>query len=58
VIDGKEVTFGLNGKYVSDFIRATENKDLVISIASPEKPLVFTDLSDSAYKYIVRPLMK
>lgn len=54
----ESVSFGLNGKYISDYIRILWSKDMVCQIAEPTKPLVFTDTEDDCYTYIIRPLMK
>ncbi|HMT00904.1 MAG TPA: DNA polymerase III subunit beta [Candidatus Absconditabacterales bacterium] len=58
VFEGQEVAFGLNGRYVSDFIRSIGSSELVMGIVASDKPIIFTDKDDSHYKYVVRPLVK
>lgn len=58
VMQGETVTLGLNGKYISDYLRAIEAPDLRLSIINAEKPVVLYDPQDSAYRYVVRPLIK
>ena len=58
VMQGETVTLWLNGKYISDYLRAIEAPDLRLSIINAEKPVVLYDPQDSAYRYVVRPLIK
>jgi DNA polymerase-3 subunit beta len=58
VTQGESITLGLNGKYVSDFIRTIGSKDIRLNIVSAEKPVVMYDTVDDAYRYVVRPLIK
>lgn len=58
LVNGNDVTLGLNGKYVTDFIKAMENSDININIVNGEKPVIFMDKDDAAYKYVIRPLVK
>lgn len=58
IIQGESVILWLNGKYISDYIRAIEANDLRLHIVNAEKPIVMYDPQDSAYRYVVRPLIK
>jgi len=58
VLQGEGITLWLNGKYISDYIRAIASQDLRINIISAEKPIVMYDTTDDAYRYVVRPLIK
>lgn len=58
VTQWESVTLGLNGKYVSDFIRAINGNDLRLHIVNADKPVVMFDTSDDSYRYVVRPLVK
>lgn len=58
IVSGNDVTLGLNGKYVTDFVRAMENTDISINIVNGEKPVIFMDKDDPSYKYVIRPLVK
>jgi DNA polymerase III sliding clamp (beta) subunit (PCNA family) len=41
-----------------DFIKAIEADKLSLNIVDSEKPIVFKDLEDANYTYVVRPLVK
>ena len=58
IVNGNDVTLGLNGKYVTDFVRAMESTDISINIVNGEKPVIFMDKDDPSYKYVIRPLVK
>lgn len=58
IVDGPDVTLGLNGKYVTDFVKATENSDISMNIVNSEKPVIFMDKDDANYRYVIRPLVK
>ncbi len=58
LIEGPDAILGLNGKYVTDFVRAAENTDISINIVNSEKPVIFMDKDDANYKYVIRPLVK
>jgi DNA polymerase-3 subunit beta len=58
VMQWDAVTLWLNGKYVSDFIRAITSNDIRLHIVNADKPVVMYDSSDDAYRYVVRPLVK
>ena len=58
IVDGERANFGLNGKFVSDFMRNVKSQDVVFNVVSATTPLVLTDPDDSNYRYVVRPLMQ
>lgn len=58
VVDGENINFGINWKYVLDYIRTIDNNKMVLNIVNGEKPIVFKDSDDKNYTYIVRPLVK
>ena len=58
IIDGEMVQFGMNGKYVSDFLRTATSDEITMGVVSPEKPVLFQDVDDSQFRYVVRPLIK
>lgn len=57
-ISWEPVQFGLNGKYISDFIRNIEGQDMTINIVTGEKPIIFKDPTHVNYIYVIRPLVK
>jgi DNA polymerase III sliding clamp (beta) subunit (PCNA family) len=58
VITGDEQTIGINGKYITEYIRNISSDEIEINIVDNQKPLVFKDTSDDQYTYIARPLLK
>jgi DNA polymerase-3 subunit beta len=58
VVDGENVQFGINGKYISDFLRVVSGDEVVMRVIDSEKPLIFKDKDDDNYTYVVRPLIK
>ncbi len=57
IVEGPENTFGINGKYITDFIRIIKGDELVFNIIDNQKPLVLMDKDDASYRYVVRPLI-
>ena len=56
IIDGEALTFGINGRYVTDFIRMMSSDTLIFNLVNSQKPLVLMDKDDNANRYVVRPL--
>ncbi len=57
IIEWGQVTFGINGKYITDFIKSIKGDELVFNVIDSQKPLVLMDKDDSTYRYVVRPLI-
>ncbi len=57
-IEWNEISLGINGKYILDFIKAISSSELIINIVTEDKPVVFKDTQDPNYTYVVRPLVK
>lgn len=58
VVDGETVGFGVNGKYMSDFLRIVQSDEVIMRVIDAEKPIIFKDKDDDRYTYVVRPLIK
>lgn len=58
LIEGESVNFGMNGKYVADFLRSVSGDEVIMQIVSSEKPVIFKDKDDEQFTYVVRPLIK
>ena len=56
IIDGEALPFGINGRYVTDFIRMMSSDTLIFNLVNSQKPLVLMDKDDDANRYVVRPL--
>lgn len=52
------VNFGMNGKYISDFLRSSQWDEVVMHVVDSHKPVIFKDIDDNQFTYIVRPLIK
>lgn len=57
IIEGEPVSFGINGKYITDFIRLIEGEEMIFNIVDNHKPLILIEKNDNSYKYVVRPLI-
>lgn len=58
VVTGDDQEIGINGKYISDFIKHTQSDEVHINIIDNQKPLVFKDPINEKYVYVARPLVK
>lgn len=56
--EGENINFWINWKYIQDFIKSCESKEVLLNVVSPEKPIVLKDKDDASYTYVVRPLVK
>ena len=57
IIDGEPLTFAVNGRYISDFIKKIESDTLVFNIINSQKPVVLMDKDEENNRYVVRPLI-
>lgn len=53
-----DITLWINGKYILDFLKSIEWEQVEMNIVDSEKPVVFKDIDDNNYTYVVRPLVK
>jgi DNA polymerase III sliding clamp (beta) subunit (PCNA family) len=58
IIEGEPLTFAVNGRYITDFIKAMESDELVFSLVDHQKPMIITDKGNDTYTYVVRPLIQ
>lgn len=58
VVNGDTQEIGINGKYISDFIKQAESDEIHIHIIDNQKPLVLKDPTNDQYVYVARPLLK
>lgn len=58
MIDGSMPSFGVNAKYVADFLRVAESTEIIMQVTATEKPIIFKDKDDEKFSYVVRPLIK
>ncbi|MFA7298304.1 MAG: DNA polymerase III subunit beta [Candidatus Absconditabacterales bacterium] len=57
IIEGPTVSFGINGKYITDFIKIIKGDELTFNVIDNQKPLILMDKDDTSYRYVVRPLI-
>ncbi|EKD24892.1 MAG: hypothetical protein ACD_80C00145G0026 [uncultured bacterium (gcode 4)] len=57
IIDGPSVSFWINGKYITDFIKIIKGDELTFNVIDNQKPLILMDKDDASYRYVVRPLI-
>jgi len=58
VVEWQDVSLGINWKYILEFLKSVEWDQIEMNIVDAEKPVVFKDLEDEKYIYVVRPLVK
>ncbi len=56
--EGTEYSYGVNGKYITDCIKAVSWEEVVMRVIDSEKPIIFKDKDDENFTYVVRPLVK
>jgi len=57
VVEGDDVSFWVNGRYITDFTRIVNGSEITLSIVDNNKPIVITDKTENNYRYVVRPLI-
>ena len=57
IIEGEPVMLGINGKYITDFIRIIKGDEMHLNIVDNQKPMILADKDDASYRYVVRPLI-
>jgi DNA polymerase III subunit beta len=58
ITQGDELQVGINGKYISDFLKQAQGDEVIINLIDNQKPLVFKDPLNENYIYVARPLLK
>lgn len=58
LMSGEMPAFGMNGKYIADFLKNTEGEEIEMKVVNAEKPVIFKDKDDEHFTYVVRPLIK
>ncbi len=57
IIEWAEVSFGINWRYITDFIKIMKEDELLFNVIDNQKPLILQEKNDTQYKYVVRPLI-
>jgi len=58
LLEGEDFMFGVNGKYISDFLKSAQSEEIIMQVIDSEKPIVLKDKDDDLFTYVVRPLVK
>jgi DNA polymerase III sliding clamp (beta) subunit (PCNA family) len=51
------VSFWINGKYITDFIRTMDSENIVLNIVDNQKPLILQNKNNNNYICVIRPLI-
>ena len=57
LFEWEPVSFGINWKYITDFIRTMDSENIVFNIVDNQRPLILQNKNDSNYICVVRPLL-
>jgi len=57
IISGDPITFAVNGRYITDFIKMMSSDEIQFNLVTDQKPMIVTDKWNESYKYVVRPLI-
>ena len=58
LIEWDDFSYGVNGKYITDFLRNASSDEIIMRVIDGEKPIIFKDKEDDNFTYVVRPLVK
>ena len=51
------VTFGINGRYITDFIKTMDSEEIIFNIVDNQKPMILQNKDNTDYNCVVRPLI-
>ncbi len=57
LMEGDAVTFGINGRYITDFIKTMTADEIVFNIVDNQKPMILQNKDNLDYNCVVRPLI-
>ncbi len=57
LVEWESVTFWINGRYITDFIRTMESEEIVFNIVDNQRPIILQNKDNSSYNCVVRPLI-
>jgi DNA polymerase-3 subunit beta len=57
LVEWEPVSFGINGRYITDFIRTMDSDEIVFNIVDNQKPLIIQNKNDTNYNCVIRPLI-
>ncbi|HOG15593.1 MAG TPA: DNA polymerase III subunit beta [Candidatus Absconditabacterales bacterium] len=57
LMEGESVSFGVNGRYITDFIRTMESDEIVFNIVDNQRPIILQNKNNTNYNCVIRPLL-
>lgn len=57
LMEWEAVTFGINGRYITDFIKTMDSEEIVFNIVDNQKPMILQNKNNTNYNCVVRPLI-
>jgi DNA polymerase III subunit beta len=57
LMEWEAVTFGINGRYITDFIRTMDSEEIIFNIVDNQKPIILQNKDNTNYNCVVRPLI-
>ncbi len=57
LMDWEAVTFGINGRYITDFIKTMDTDEIIFNIVDNQKPMILQNKNNTSYNCVVRPLI-
>jgi len=57
LMDWEAVTFGINGRYITDFIKTMDSDEIIFNIVDNQKPMILQNKNNTDYNCVVRPLI-
>ncbi len=57
LMEWESVSFGVNGRYITDFIRTMESDEIVFNIVDNQRPIILQNKNNTNYNCVIRPLL-
>lgn len=57
LVEWEPVSFGINGRYITDFIRTMDTEEIVFNVVDSQRPLIVQNKNDKNYNCVIRPLI-
>lgn len=57
LMEWEPASFGINGRYITDFIRTMDTEEIVFNVVDSQRPLIVQNKNDKNYNCVIRPLI-
>ena len=57
LIEWDDVTFWINGRYITDFIKTMDAEEIIFNIVDNQKPMILQNKDNTSYNCVIRPLI-